>query len=136
MPDTEMTPDEFHGLKGKYKQWSSLGVIGLLSLMCVHLVVFQNPSTQATFVKAINDLHEKAAAQLKEERLLSKEEAAKSRQHGGEVTKDLSVGLVKNAEAIHALNDTFIRVQERTQANQQRMIELQIEKMKTDKGIQ
>lgn len=53
MPDNEMTPDKFHGLTGKVKQYASLGVIGCLALMCMHLVLIQNPSMHATHLKTL-----------------------------------------------------------------------------------
>lgn len=134
MSDREISPDEFHGLKGKAKQWASLGAIGLLSMMCAHLVVFQNPAMHANHLKSVTEIQEKAAIQLKEERTLSKEEAAKSRQHGGEVARELTEGLKENAKAIQSLNETFIRVQERTQENQRTLIELQLKKMEQDKA--
>ena len=133
MPGTDMTPDEFHGLTGKSKQWASLGVIGLLALLTLHLVLWQNPSMHKSYLDVITVVQEKAAAEIKAERDNSRLETEKSRQHGGQVGNDLSAGLRENAKAIQSLNETFIRVQERTQENQKTLIELQLKKMEQDK---
>lgn len=133
MAEQEMTPDDFHGLKGKFKQWTSLGVIGALTLLCVWLVAYQNPATNKTYLDIIVQMQEKAAAELKEERDLSATQQEKSRGHGSQATKDLGEGLKENAKAIQSLNETFIRVQERTQENQRTLIELQLKKIEQDK---
>lgn len=129
-----MTPDEFHGLKGKAKQWVSSGVIGVLSGICVFLVTWQNPSMHKSYLDVITKMQEKASLELKEERALSVAQQEKSRDHGSKATKDLGDGLKENAKAIQSLNETFIRVQERTQDNQKTLIELQLKKMKQDEA--
>lgn len=97
--------------------------------MCAELVLIQNPSTQATHLKTIVDLQEKAAKQLKEERELSKQEAEKSRQHGAEVGKELSTGLKEVANAATELKFTFQAEQEKTRENNNR---LHAERMKAE----
>lgn len=133
MPEQEMTPDEFHGLKGKFKQWTSLGVIGLLSLMTLYLVVWQNPTTNKQHVEHLVELQKTFATELKTERDSARLDAEKSRQHGNTAAQTFAEGLRENAKAIQSLNETFIRVQEQTQANQRVMIDLQLKKMEQDK---
>lgn len=128
-----MTPDDFHGLKGKSKQWASLGVIGVLAGICVVLVVYQNPATNKAHLDIIIKMQEKAALELKAERDLSAAQQEKSREHGSKAAKEIGDGLKDTAKMIQSLNETFIRVQERTQENQKTLIELQLKKMEADK---
>lgn len=85
-------------------------------------------------LETIEKTQDAAREEIREERVAARAESAMSRQHGTEAAKEFSAAIEKNAEAIQSLNNTFIEVQARTQANQQRLIELQIEKMNHDKA--
>lgn len=129
---SDITPDQFHGLTGKFKQYMSMGVIGVLALMTMYLVMWQSPAMHKSYLEVITKTQTTAAAEIKVERDASRAESEKSRQHGGNVGKELADGLKENAKMIQSLNETFIRVQERTQENQKTLIELQLKKMKQD----
>ena len=126
MADREMTPDQFTSLKGGFKQWASLGVIGVLAGLTCYLVMWQSPAMHTAHLKVITDMQTITAAEIKAERDAARADAEKSRAHGNDAAKVMG-------ESIKSLNDTFIRVQERTQENQKTLIDLQIKKMEQDK---
>lgn len=136
MPEQENSNNpeiRFAGLSGKFKSWANFGVIGVMTGLLCWMVMYSNPSMQKAHLEVIEKVQEKAAAEIKIERDSSRSETEKSRQHGGAVGKELADGLRENAKMIQSLNETFIRVQERTQENQKTLIELQIKKMEQDK---
>lgn len=129
----QITPDEYHGLHGRFKQWANLGVIGTLSALTIYLVTWQNPAMHESYIQSITSAQEKATQEIKAERDAARIESEKSRQHGSDAARELSNGLRENAQAIQSLNETFIRVQERTQENQRTLIDLQLKKMEQEK---
>ena len=116
----------FSGLTGVFRQWSSLGIVGVMSGLTCWLVMVTIPGMHKEHLNTIEKVQDDARIEIKEERLASRSEAALSREHGSQAAKELG-------SAIKSLNDTFIAVQAKTQANQEKMIELQIKKMDQDK---
>lgn len=98
-----------------------LGNWGLAGTMVGYLVMFTLPETRKEFSNTLDKL----SAEHKDER-------KEARTHGSAAAKDLAAAITKNAESIENLNETFIRVQERTQENQRTLIELQLKKMEKE----
>src|SRR3990167_6943016 len=96
-----------------------LGNWGLAGLLVGYLMIYTLPETRNEFARTLDKLSVDHKLERKE-----------AREHGSTAAKDLAEAITKNADSIQSLNETFIRVQERTQENQRTLIELQLKKMK------
>ena len=99
-----------------------LGNWGLAGLLVGYLMLYSLPETRNEFAKTLDKLSAEHKVERKE-----------AREHGSTAAKDLATAISKNAESISNLNETFIRVQERTQENQRTLIELQLKKLNEEK---
>ncbi len=111
-----------------------LGNWGLAGLIVGYLMLYSIPETRNEFSKTLDRLAAEHSKTLDKIAGDHKDERKEAREHGSTAAKDLSEAITKNADSIQNLNETFIRVQERTQQNQQTLIELQLKKMNEDKN--
>ena len=107
-PDNPTPQDAYTGLSGFFKQWTGLGVIGVMSGLLVYAMTIQLPGVQDKF-------HQ----ELREERGAFREEAEKSRKHG--------------EYAVEKLTATMGKHQETVAENQRQMIEIMRQQLKMAK---
>lgn len=110
-----------------------LGNWGLAGLIVGYLMVYSIPDTRNEFAKTLDRLAAEHTKTLDKLAVDHKDERKEARLHGSTAARDLADAIEKNAESIQNLNETFIRVQERTQENQRTLIELQLKKMNEEK---
>ena len=124
--DGSDTPaSKFSGLTGQWKNIANFGIIGVVAYLMVHMVLFTFPEMQKAHLSTIKETQDSTRKEIQEERAAARVDSEKSREHGTRSAE-------KMAMSIDSLNNTFREVQAETQANQRRMIELQIKKMEQD----
>lgn len=114
--------DRFSGLTGFFKQWASLGVIGLVCGIMVWKIMLDDPSQRELLLKAVGD-----------ERIVSREEQAHSRKHGNDAAKALADSINRQTEVIAANQQRVAEHEAKVRANQENLIKIQAELLKAVK---
>lgn len=110
-----------------------LGNWGLAGVLVGYLMIYSLPETRNEFSKTLDKLSTEHTKILDKLSVDHRDERKEAREHGSSAAKDLAEAITKNADSISNLNETFIRVQERTQENQRTLIDLQLKKMSEEK---
>lgn len=111
--------DRFSGLTGFFKQWASLGVIGLVCGIMVWKIMLDDPAQRELLLKTVGD-----------ERTVSRDEQDKSRKHGNDAAKTLAEAINRQTGVIEANQQRVAEHEAKVRANQENLIRIQAELLK------
>ena len=112
----------FAGVRGLFGQWANFGIIGVVAGLLTWFVVWGMPGMQSEFHTLIDREREHSRREIAAERQTSREESAKSREHGDRSAKIIADSIDRHKTSNDESQRQIIQLLQKIESKSDRII--------------